>query len=35
MVYPRSAAIVEDNGVFYSNYVCLEPVDKVQVFLLH
>ncbi|KAK8812661.1 hypothetical protein WA538_004521 [Blastocystis sp. DL] len=27
---PRSGAIVEDNGVFYSNYVCLEPVIKVQ-----
>ena len=30
MALPRSGAIVEDNGVFYSNYVCLEPVIKVQ-----
>lgn len=29
-VYPRSAAIVEENGVFLSNYVCMEPVRKIQ-----
>ena len=29
-MWPRSAAVVEENGVFYSNYVCLEPVIKVQ-----
>ena len=29
-MWPRSAAVVEENGVFYSNYVCLEPVVKVQ-----
>lgn len=31
-VYPRSAAIVEDNGVFLSNYVCMKPVRKVQMY---
>ena len=30
-VWPVSAAIVDDNGVFYSNYVCLEPVKHVKV----
>lgn len=29
-VFPRSAAIVEENGVFLSNYVCMEPVRKIQ-----
>jgi Fe-S cluster assembly scaffold protein SufB len=29
-VYPRSAAIVEEGGVFLSNYVCMEPVRKIQ-----
>ncbi|HWQ66251.1 MAG TPA: SufD family Fe-S cluster assembly protein [Methanospirillum sp.] len=29
-VYPRSAAIVEENGIFLSNYVCMEPVRKIQ-----
>ena len=29
-VYPRSAAIVEENGVFISNYVCMHPVARVQ-----
>jgi Fe-S cluster assembly scaffold protein SufB len=29
-VYPRSAAVIEDNGVFLSNYVCMQPVRKVQ-----
>ena len=31
VAWPVSAAIVEDNGVFYSNYVCLQPVVKVKV----
>jgi Fe-S cluster assembly scaffold protein SufB len=31
-VYPRSAAIVEDNGVFLSNYVCMQPVKKIQMY---
>jgi len=29
-VFPRSAAIVEEKGVFLSNYVCMEPVRKIQ-----
>lgn len=29
-VYPRSASIVEEGGVFLSNYVCMEPVRKIQ-----
>ncbi|PWR75678.1 SufB/SufD family protein [Methanospirillum stamsii] len=29
-VFPRSVAIVEENGVFLSNYVCMEPVRKIQ-----
>lgn len=31
-VFPRSAAIVEENGVFISNYVCMHPVRKVQMY---
>jgi Fe-S cluster assembly scaffold protein SufB len=31
-VYPRSAAKVEENGVFLSNYVCMKPVHKVQMY---
>ena len=31
-VYPRSASIVEDNGVFLSNYVCMQPVKKIQMY---
>ncbi|MDI6719088.1 MAG: SufD family Fe-S cluster assembly protein [Methanomicrobiales archaeon] len=31
-VYPRSAAVVEENGVFISNYVCMKPVRKVQMY---
>ena len=27
-VFPRSASIVEDNGIFLSNYVCMQPVKK-------
>lgn len=29
-VYPRSASRVEKNGTFISSYVCLDPVNKVQ-----
>jgi Fe-S cluster assembly scaffold protein SufB len=29
-VYPRSAAVIEENGVFLSNYVCMQPVRKIQ-----
>jgi Fe-S cluster assembly scaffold protein SufB len=29
-VFPRSAAVVEEDGVFLSNYVCMQPVRKVQ-----
>ena len=31
-VYPRSAARVEENGVFLSNYICMQPVHKVQMY---
>jgi hypothetical protein len=31
-VYPRSASAVEENGVFLSNYVCMQPVKKVQMY---
>lgn len=31
-VYPRSAAIVEENGVFISNYVCMQPVSRIQMY---
>ena len=31
-VYPRSASIVEENGVFLSNYVCMQPVQKIQMY---
>ena len=31
-VYPRSAAIIEENGVFLNNYVCMKPVHKVQMY---
>ncbi len=31
-VYPRSAAKVEENGVFLSNYVCMKPVHKIQMY---
>jgi hypothetical protein len=31
-VYPRSAATVGENGVFLSNYVCMKPVHKVQMY---
>jgi len=29
-VFPRSATRVEEDGVFISNYVCMQPVRKVQ-----
>ena len=31
-VYPRSASIVEENGTFLSNYICMQPVKKVQMY---
>jgi Fe-S cluster assembly scaffold protein SufB len=31
-VYPRSAAVVEENGTFLSNYVCMQPVKRVQMY---
>ncbi|MDD1677504.1 MAG: SufD family Fe-S cluster assembly protein, partial [Methanomicrobiales archaeon] len=31
-VYPRSASRVDDNGTFLSNYVCMQPVRKVQMY---
>jgi len=29
---PRSGAIIEDNGVFISNYMCLKPVKSLQMY---
>ncbi|HAU30964.1 MAG: SufBD protein [Desulfotomaculum sp. 46_296] len=31
-VRPRSATIVEENGVFLSNYVCMKPVKTLQMY---
>ena len=31
-VRPRSAAIVEQDGLFLSNYVCLQPVESIQMY---
>jgi Fe-S cluster assembly scaffold protein SufB len=31
-VYPRSASRVDENGVFLSNYICMQPVKKVQMY---
>ncbi len=31
-VRPRSAALIEDNGKFVSNYLCLKPVEDVQMY---
>jgi Fe-S cluster assembly scaffold protein SufB len=31
-VFPRSASRVEENGTFLSNYVCMQPVQKVQMY---
>jgi hypothetical protein len=32
LVRPRSAALIEDNGKFVSNYICLSPVRDVQMY---
>ncbi|MEM2816210.1 MAG: SufD family Fe-S cluster assembly protein [Candidatus Bathyarchaeia archaeon] len=32
VVRPRSAAIIEENGTFVSNYICLKPVRDVQMY---
>lgn len=32
IVYPRSAALLHENAIFYNNYVCLNPVRKVQMY---
>ncbi len=32
VVRPRSAAKIEDNGEFVSNYICIKPVKDVQMF---
>jgi Fe-S cluster assembly scaffold protein SufB len=32
IVRPRSAAIIEENGTFISNYICLRPVKDVQMY---
>lgn len=29
-VFPRSAARIDENGIFLSNYVCMQPVRKIQ-----
>ncbi|HEY6006750.1 MAG TPA: SufD family Fe-S cluster assembly protein, partial [Geobacteraceae bacterium] len=31
-VRPRTAAIVEENGVFLSNYICMKPVKTLQAY---
>ena len=31
-VRPRSAAMIEDNGVFVSNYMCFKPVKSLQMY---
>jgi Fe-S cluster assembly scaffold protein SufB len=31
-VRPRSAALIEDEGTFVSNYICLRPVQDVQMY---
>jgi Fe-S cluster assembly scaffold protein SufB len=31
-VRPRSAAIIEENGVFLSNYICMKPVKTLQAY---
>lgn len=31
-VFPRSAAYVEKGGTFLSNYVCLQPVKKIEMY---
>ena len=32
IVRPRSATIVEENGMFLSNYVCMKPVKSLQMY---
>ena len=32
VVRPRTATIVEDNGIFLSNYVCMKPVKSLQMY---
>jgi len=32
VVRPRSASIIEENGTFVSNYICLRPVRDVQMY---
>jgi Fe-S cluster assembly scaffold protein SufB len=32
VVRPRSAAIIEENGVFLSNYICMKPVKTLQAY---
>jgi Fe-S cluster assembly scaffold protein SufB len=29
-VFPRSASIIGENGVFLSNYICMQPVRKIE-----
>ena len=31
-VRPRTGAIVEDNGIFLSNYACMKPVKTLQMY---
>lgn len=31
-VRPRTGAIIEDNGIFLSNYVCMKPVKTLQMY---
>ncbi|KUG21387.1 MAG: SufD family Fe-S cluster assembly protein [Methanomicrobiaceae archaeon] len=31
-VFPRSAAIIEEGGIFLSNYVCMQPVHRIQMY---
>ncbi|MDT8357587.1 MAG: SufD family Fe-S cluster assembly protein [Methanomicrobiaceae archaeon] len=31
-VFPRSAAVVGENGLFLSNYVCMNPVRKIEMY---
>jgi uncharacterized protein len=32
MVRPRSGAVIEDNGTFVSNYICIQPVKDLQMY---
>jgi len=31
-VFPRSAAVIQKNGLFISNYVCMQPVKNVEMY---